>query len=341
MMILIKKRIKYSRLKIILINGFLIVITLIQPLLAQEVLWFSNTPPKHEKKITTSGMHRLSAIKGKRGRSSVIQWLRKGNSVENAVYSEIVDEENFEFYLFSPTQKKIESEFTTKHISSFFMYSSKEEGYYNGYFISKKVIGDTLQVIIAKSEMLNHSCRNGHKNISRIIDPFIYPETIPVEIIRKREFTEDFHYFATSSDEVAYTLLLNGKPVEDANLTLITQTDWRKTLKTNRDGNCTFQLIQDYFSPWKELDNRKIYYYLMYGEITVQEKGIYNEKEYSNVHYVTSLSDGYRPAKTMYTSMFWALALFILTIVITVVGIFIYRLKRSKVYKEIKLDEKN
>ena len=79
----------------------------------------------------------------------------------------------------------------------------------------------------------------------------------------------------------------------------------------------------------------------MYGEITVQEKGIYNEKEYSNVHYVTSLSDGYRPAKTMYTSMFWALALFILTIVITVVGIFIYRLKRSKVYKEIKLDEKN
>ena len=135
--------------------------------------------------------------------------------------------------------------------------------------------------------------------------------------------------------------MLNGKPVKGADLTLVTQTDWNRTLKTNEEGSSTFQLIQDYFSPWQELDNRKIYDYLLLGEITLQEQGNYKGNGYSKVHYVTSLSDGYRPAKTMYTSMFWAFVLFILTIIIAVAGIFIYRLKRFKVYKEIKLDEEN
>ncbi len=339
---LVLKRIKYNRkFGLVLIRGFLLFLILNQPVVAQEIIWFSNVPPTSEKNIVPSGMHRLSSIKGKRGQSSIIQWFRKGNSVERADYFQMTDQDVFEFYMFSPSQEQIEGKFVTKDSTSFFTYASKEEGYYNAYFIEKEISGDTLYVGIAKSEMLNHSCRNGHKNVRKIIGPHVYPDIISAEITREREFTEDFHYFATSSDEIEYQLQINGKAVKGANLTFVTQTNWHKTLKTNKDGFVTFQIIQDYFSPWQELNNRKIYYYLIYSEITLSEKGVYNENEYSYVHYTTSLSDGYRPAKTMYMSMFWALVLFILTVVVIVSGVFIHRLRRFKVYKEIKLDEKN
>lgn len=332
----LKKNIESGR---ALISMFLILLFFIQPAVSQEIIWFSNTAPKDNDKISTYGMHRLSSIKGKRGQSSIIQWLRQGTNPLEAEYIEIAEENSFEFYLFSPSQKKVEGKITTKGNSSFFTYASKEEGYYNAYLLVKKVLGDTLHVDIAKSEMLNHSCRNGHQNVRKIIGPYTYPETIPAEVVRKREFSEDFHYFATSSDVVDYNFLVNGKAAIGAKLTLITQTDWHKTLRTDEAGVATFQFIQDYFSAWQELNNRKIYDYLIYGEITLSEPGSYKGKDYSYIHYTTSLSDGYRPAKTMYSSMFWALAIFLFTVVITAVGIFIYRLKKLKVYKEIKFDE--
>lgn len=330
------KKSEYAFTSILLISLFLF-----NPLVAQEISWFSNMPPDGEKNIVTSGMHRLSSKPGKRGQSSIIQWLRKGTNPEEAEYVQISEEEDFEFYLFSPSKKQLEEKLTTKEGKSFFSFVSKEEGYYNAYLIQKEIFGDTLNITVAKSELLNHSCRNGHKLVRGIVGPHIYPKIIPAEIKRKREFAEDLHYFATSGDKIEYQFLVNGKPVEGANLTLVTQKNWNKTLKTNIEGNSTFQFIQDYFSSWQELNNREIYNYLLYGEITLPEKGNYKGNEYSYIHYTTSLSDGYRPAKTMYMSMFWAFVVFIVTIIITVIGIFIFRFKRQKIYKEIKLDEKN
>lgn len=324
----------------VFIGMLLISILLVQTVAAQEIIWFSNMPPKDAKKIVPGGMHQLSSISGKRGQTSIIQWLRKGTGPEEAAYIQIHKNEAVEFYLFSPSNKQVDNKLITKGDKSFFSYASKEEGYYNAYLIQKEVKGDTLYITIAKSELLNHSCRNGHKLVRGIVGPHIYPEIIPAEIKRKRIFTEDLHYFATSGDKVEYQFLVNGKPVEEASLTLVTQKNWSKTLKTNKEGNSTFRIIQDYFSKWQELNNREIYNYLLYGEITLPTQGNYEGKAYSYTHYTTSLSDGYRPAKTMYMSMFWAFAVFIVTIIILVSGIFIYRFKRQRIYKEIKLDEK-
>ncbi|MFA5299215.1 MAG: hypothetical protein WC389_13570 [Lutibacter sp.] len=330
------KKSKYTFRSVLVIS-----LLLFHPLVAQEINWFSNMPPEGEKNIVTNGMHRLSSKPGKRGQSSIIQWLRKGTNPEEAEYFQISEKENFEFYLFSPSKKQVEGKLITKGGKSFFSYVSKEEGYYNAYLIQKEVSGNTLNIAVAKSELLNHSCRNGHKLVRGLVGPNLYPEIIPIEIKRERGFAEDLHYFTASGDNVEYQFLVNGKPVEGANLTLVTQKNWNKTLKTNKEGKSTFQFIQDYFSSWQELNNREIYYYLLYGEITLPEQGNYNGNEYSYIHYTISLSDGYRPAKTMYMSMFWAFAVFVVTIIITVIGIFIYRFKRQKIYKEIKLDEKN
>ena len=68
---------------LVIVSGLLISLFLNQPVVAQEIIWFSNTPPKADKKIVPDGMHRLSSLKGKRGQSSIIQWLRRGNSIES------------------------------------------------------------------------------------------------------------------------------------------------------------------------------------------------------------------------------------------------------------------
>jgi len=322
-------------------SGFLVFCFLTQTAAAENNIWFSNKPPPDDKRSAPSGMHGLSSIKGKRGMLSVIQWLRQGTHPITANYIQLSDTNNFEFYLYSPAGEETKGQFSTKEKSAFLTYTSKEEGYYNGYLIVKHVSNDTLYVDIAKAEMLNHSCRNGHKNVRKKIGPDTYPKTIPAEIIRERNLSENFHYFASSGDKVDYQFLVDGKAVEGARLCFNTQTGWKKILLTDENGNCTFQILQDYFSPWQELNNRKVYDYVIFGETTLPQTGNFNGQEYSFVHYTSSLSDGYRPAKTMYLSMFWAFVVFMVTVIISVVGIFIYKLNRNKIYKEVRFDEKD
>jgi len=181
-----------------------------------------------------------------------------------------------------------DGKFLTEGKIAFLTYASKEEGYYNGYLILKQVSNDTLYVNIAKAEMLNHSCRNGHKNVRKKIGPNVYSETIPAEIVRKRNSSENFHYFALSGDKIDYQFLLDGKPVENARLSFNTQTGWQKILLTDENGISTFQILQDYFSSWQELNNRKVYDYVIFGEITLPETGNYKGEDYSYVHYTTS-----------------------------------------------------
>ena len=320
-----------------IINGFLILFLFFQTLGAQNNIWFSNKPPPDDKRSSPSGMHGLSSVKGKRGTSSVVQYLRQGTHPIMANYIQLTDTDKFDFHLYSPTGNDSVGQFK----GSYLIYASKEEGYYNGYLILKHVSNDTLYVNIAKAEMLNHSCRNGHINVQKLKVPDIYPETIPAEIIRKRTLSENYHYFASSGDEIDYQFLINGVPFEGGRLIFNTQTGWQKVLITDENGISTFQILQDYFSPWQELNNRKVYDYVIFGEMIIPEKGNYKGHNYSYINYTTSLSDGYRPAKTMYMSMFWALVVFMITVIISVVGIFIYKLNRNKTYKEVRFDEKN
>ncbi|NOR86127.1 MAG: hypothetical protein GQ527_00820, partial [Bacteroidales bacterium] len=269
---------KTSRVRFL--SGFLMLLFLSPNISAENNLWFSNKPPADEKRTSPSGMHGLSSMKGKRGMSFIVQWLRQGNQPLTSQYVHISDSD-YEFFLYSPTAQDAKGEFLTDTKTAYLKYAGAEEGYYTAYFIQKHCSNDTLYVDIAKAEMLNHSCRNGHKNERKKIGPNIYPETIPAELVRKRNSVEDFHYFAASGDEVDYQFLINGKPVENAKLIFNTQTAWHKTLITNENGEATFQILQDYFSSWQELNNRKVFDYVIFGQATVLESGTYQNQTYS------------------------------------------------------------
>jgi len=321
---------------------FLLLIFSASKLEAQEVIWLSNSPPAHKKKASaTYGMHKLSALRGKRGSMSVVQWVRSGHSVEGSRYITKDFGQELSPYIFSPSGEKIEAKFEVGEKETSLSYNGNLEGFYNEYLVGKKIGGDTLYITVAKAELLNHVCRNGHKHVLKGLPAKIYPKEIPFEIVRERIAREDFHTFIASGDEIVFTTYLEGKTVENATLSLFTQKDWEKTQPTDKNGQSRFQFVQDYFSTWKEFNNRNINYYLLKGEITIAQEGIHNEQVYNYIHYTTTLSDGYYPSKLMYSSLFWALVVFLAAIILPAIGIFIYRERRKRPFKELDFYEKN
>ena len=203
----------------------------------QEALWLSNLPPdERQKEIRANGMHKLSSISAGRGQVKIVQWLRKGNNVLNADYVSNSEFPDAEFYCYSP-----HGELQTCGVDSAKTYkepgfSNPVEGYYNLYMIQKDVRNDTLFVQIAKAELLNHACRNGHKSVDEKIRPHIYPEMIPLEITRSRIRLENLHFFVSSGDKLTFELSRFSEPLKDVPLTFITHHGWQKTISSNREG---------------------------------------------------------------------------------------------------------
>ncbi|UBM61764.1 hypothetical protein LA303_10145 [Candidatus Sulfidibacterium hydrothermale] len=311
---------------------------------AQESpVWLSNVPPgRLRKEVSTYGMHRLCTMKRHRGRGGpirVIQWVRRGISVEHAAYLSLPDSLDKQTFVFSPKNKRVKSKILNIKGKSVVEYVDNAEGYWNVYLVIKQLSGDTLYVNIAKAELLSHSCRNGHPNVRKAVLPRIFPEKIPFEIVRERHINENFHFFIASGDKFTYKPMYQGKPVAGIPIVLSTEKGWVNRKMTNRKGEATFQFIQDYFSKWSEIRGRKIYSYMIFSEFTKEQTGTFRGKNYRYVHYVTSMSDGYFPSRTMYQSMVWGLIIFIISLVIISIGVFVYRERRKKPYKEYIFDE--
>ena len=321
----------------------LLLCCLISEIFASDIIWLSNTPPPQSRdSYQTYGMHRLSSIRERRGNVKLLCWIRSGTLPESSRYLTNINPDETVSLVFSPDGKPVKNQVSAYNGEYALSYEGIEEGFYNAYLLKQFIQGDTLFVINAKAELLTHSCRNGHdKALLKKIEPRIYPEHIPFEIVRERLPGENFHTFISSGDSVTYTAMLNGETISRANITLCTQKGWNKTLQTNDSGQSTFQFISDYFSRWEELNRRNIYYYLFIAEYTINKEGSYKGLPYQYIHYIGTLSDGYFPSKTMYSSLVWALVIFVLAVSLPVIAVYIYRERRKNPFKEIAFHEKD
>ena len=321
----------------------LLLCCLINEIFASDIIWLSNTPPVQSREsYKTYGMHRLSSIRGKRGSVELLSWIRSGTSPEASQYLPNINHDETIPLVFSPDGKPVKNKVSVQNGKHALSFGETDEGFYNAYLLKQFIHGDTLFVVNAKAELLTHSCRNGHdKALLKKIKPQIYPEHVPFEIVRERLPGEDFHTFISSGDNITFKVVLNGGTVSGANITLCTQKGWNKTSQTNDSGQVTFQFIGDYFSRWEELNRRNIYYYLFIAEYTIIKEGTYKGLPYQYIHYIGTLSDGYFPSKTMYSSLVWSLVIFVLAVSLPVIAIYIYRERRKNPFKEIAFHEKN
>ncbi len=299
---------------------------------ASAQIWVSNNAPKEGSlRVTLSGMHKLSTLKGKRGSTKVIQWLKSGSSVEESLFS--LADTSAKILLFDPQEQMVAIETIVDSTSSAFVFDNPDEGFYNLFYLDKNVQNDTLFVSCASREMLNHSCRNGHARELKYIPYKTFEKDIPMQVVRERTKSDDLHYFVSSGEFVTFRALHQGKPLEGVKMTLATQKGWEKVQYSNSDGLVTFQLIQDYFTNWNLFDVKKLSDYLLIAEKTLPESGIYKQKTFANTKYVTTYSEAYLPAKTNYMSFVWGLVVFIVTVIVSFIAIYIYRHKRNVLKK--------
>ncbi len=299
----------------------------------QELLWLSNVPPEErQEEIKANGMHKLSSISAGRGKVKLVQWARLGSSVLNAGYALNSELADTELYCYSPggelQECRVDSALNHVEIG----FGNPEEGYYNLYMVQKHVRNDTLLVRVAKAELLNHSCRNGHKHEDKKRRSHIHPDKIPIELTRKRNRLENLHFFVSSGDEILYSLTGSSGPLVNASLTFYSHHGWQRHFRSNEEGEAVVELIQDYFTPWGEIDNRKIYHYLAMAEYTEEREGEFKGQSYRYTHYVTTLSDGYYPSKVMYSSLSWGLGLFLIFSILIGGGVAIYRKRKMRSY---------
>jgi len=327
--IIINSETVYMRISVML--GLLCGMLFVSNLHAAQTYWLSDIAPTKEqaKKMrpSMSGM----VIRDKRGVAKKL-WLREGEDIVNSTY---VEKSNMPLVLITPEAPAMELTYGNENYADV-IFKMPDEGFYNLFMIIKEVTDKVLVDSVIKHEALNHSCRSGHDHTQGKMPPLYYQGT-SFDIVRKRLPRETFHTRMTSGDIVSYEVLLNGQAVADADVTMVTQKGWAKTIKTDQEGMAHFEMIRDYYPPWHEFKKRNMETFLIIAEYDRAEPGIYEGEPYDSIHYKGSVSGNYYPSTRDYQSNLYGLLIGLFGLTVTILLIYFYRRKRTKRYGKDRL----
>lgn len=211
----------------------------------------------------------------------------------------------------------------------------------NVYVVEQSVEENRLLVRTAKWITMHHSCGWGHD--AKFDKTQTIPQTlntIPLEVHINKLWDTNFHASVTSGEQLIITVLLYGKAVAGARLTLTTEQGWSKQITTDVNGMAPLQMIRDYYpSSWTGFRRSYRGKFLVTAEYDLEQAGEYNNKPYERISYIATLPWKYSPSKQDYSSYRYGLLVAVLTMTVSGVGIYAYRERRKKPYKRITFDE--
>lgn len=212
-------------------------------------------------------------------------------------------------------------------------------GFYNAYLTQSMVHGDMLHVQIAKSELLHGSCSAKAVDEEAVAKPIINANT-PLELVREHYPNEGLFTRIVSGDTVNFVVMSYGKPVAGATVSMTTQNGWSNSKTSADDGRVSFTMIRDYYTPWLEFKKYHKQTFLMTADLHVPDKVVSNGVVYGSAHYTSTLAGSYYPSPHDYRSYAWGLGIGLFVIVFGGVAIYLYRRRRLKPYKEVRIDDK-
>ncbi|MFC1602958.1 hypothetical protein ACFL3U_05280 [Pseudomonadota bacterium] len=304
---------------------------LVSNLLASQTYWLSDIAPTKEEARKMRSSHGGMVIRGKRGYSKKL-WLRKGDSIVDSTY---VEQSDMPLVLVDPKISQNELAFSNKGYADV-TFKMKNEGYYNLFLTDKQIKDGVLQQAVLKNESLNHSCRKGHDHVKDMVPP-LYFEGTSFDIIRERLPKESFHLRMGSGDIISYKVMLNGKPVTGAAVTMSTQKGWAKTLTTDSEGRAAFQMIRDYYPSWHEFKKRNMESFLIIAEYESDESGMYQGEHYNGIHYKATAAGNYYPSTRDYKSYAYGLMIGLIGLMASIFFIYFHRKRRANQYQEKRL----
>ncbi|MFT7824270.1 MAG: nitrous oxide reductase accessory protein NosL [Sulfurimonas sp.] len=215
-----------------------------------------------------------------------------------------------------------------------------ENGYYNLFYTAKTVDGDTLYLSTAKYEYM----RFNHSNDAVYDEEKMSAHTIkevPFDILRVREEGETFYHRLYSGDKIRAKVLLEGKPLKGADLTLSTKSRWSKTVKTDKEGIAVLVLLKDYFPEWNRFDKRHKNKFMLTASYTQNIQGVLDGNTYNKIKYTATYPSVYYPGTSEYKSYAYGLSAAMVTMIVSGFVIYWYRRRREKPFKEVNFDEKD
>ncbi len=213
-----------------------------------------------------------------------------------------------------------------------------EPGVYNAYFVRRAVDRETLAVTVAKAEVMRSA---GHAKVEGE-DQLMVPRTdarVPVEIVRERKEKEGLFTRINYGDVLAFQVLRDGKPVQNARVTFTSGQGWSNSVQSDEDGRASFVVIRDYFPEWREFDRRHRETFVVSASFPLDQAGEWQGTPYRDVRYTTTLAGAYYPAIEDYESYAWGLGIAVVALLFSGTAIYLYRRRRVRPYREVSFDE--
>lgn len=305
-------------------------------LAAGENLWLSDSPP-HAGHGGLKHAHG-GAVEVRRGVYHKHLWLRLGEMPQSARF--LREDAPLSPLLLVDTHGEASQQPVVKDPQSGALkvdFAMPDEGFYNAYLIRQRVADGERQVEIAKAEVLKHSCREGHDQVQEKMPPRHHAD-VPLEIVRERLPKENFHSRLSHGDSVSFQVLRKGMPQAGASVTFTTAQGWSKKAVTDSQGRVSYSLIRDYYPFWHEFEKRHAQPYLVNAVYSLPEAGEVDGASFQRSVFQSSFSGNYYPSSRDYESYAYGLAFGLLALLATGVGVYLYRRRRDRPYREVRFD---
>ncbi|WP_200762270.1 4Fe-4S binding protein [Nitrosophilus alvini] len=204
-----------------------------------------------------------------------------------------------------------------------------KSGYYSVYYLQDIKTPRKEYIKVAKYEFKrfdhsSHAVYDKKKMAAKTI------KEVPFDILRLRPENETFYSRLHTGEEVKFMVLKDGRPLEGAKVVLVTQFGWQKSQKSDENGIAKFKLIKDYYPDWEKYNKRFREKFIVVASF--EEEG----KEYETTYIGT-----YSPSRNEYQSYAYGLLTAIIILIAASAGIFVYRYRTQKPFKEVKIDEQD
>ena len=214
-----------------------------------------------------------------------------------------------------------------------------ELGFYNAYLTQRMVHGDMLHVQVAKAELLHGTCCAKGVDEEAVAKPIVNPN-VPLELVREHYPDEGLFTRIVSGDKVNFIAMNYGKPVAGVSVSMTTQDGWSNRKVSDAEGRVSFTVIRDYYPAWLEFKKYRKQTFLMTADLEIKDKVVTDGVSYNSAHYSSTLAGSYYPSPYDYRSYAWGLGIALFVVVFGGVSIYLYRRRRLKPYKEVRVDDK-
>lgn len=306
-------------------------------------VWLSDSPPMRgdgpRSGSARGGMGGMDMGGGRGGPPMKRLWPRLGNDPQKSGFAREDAEAATEILLVSPGKPEGEPLPASAESHAGLAFQMPAQGYYRVYLMSRKLLGETLSVSVAKAEVANFGHGGDEEEQAKAMLAPRFLESAPIEIVRERQPGEKQFFQLKSGDEQAYLVLQKGLPLQGARVRFVSHQGWSKEAVSDEQGRVVFQIIRDYYPPWSEFQRRFKAAYLVIAEAEAAESGSHKDQPYTTVRYQATLSGSYQPSPDDYLSYAWGLGIGLLIVLFCGVAVYLYRRRRIKPFQELRFNE--